>query len=618
MNDPDNFRRYLEMPHRRPAYGVNSPAVFRHLVFRIDDPSKEMSENPLRAEDYDGARTARNQFIARLNERLLSVQECCHAERKLAFARSNLPASSPSGSSSLAKQSQVKDIAYIDINRTLLTELRPGFAAGDRHGWRVRLLVDFHSEYYSLTFILDQPNDSLPTVSGDAALAQQYEILLSERPEPRTVPSSDLIKFFYDDVWQRIEPHICGFISGTPGQPADENLGMPGTRLTEFRAVALRDLKSNYSPRIAEGNTPRKIFLPGNPDADKDFSQSRFGLREWVMHNGDFVRDLLKFNQLTQSLDRDANCVLCEVLDGGAIFGSSLGQIPLPLEIDDLKTATPQTALPLRYFVVYNALSKYQLGRLIRRHHVLGELRIAALIDHDLVVRAGAQIRALGNEVDGLLVRSRRPEDKTTLSARDLRTLQEKLHNIHSEVKPGGLSYRVARSRYYADIFEKRVKELRIHRLEGFEPYDVFIARSLYQVFNFISTVGTRYTLLAERLSRLAITHEMERTAILTAEISDVQKKVLKIQRLGEAIGIGAFAYYVGHIITVFLNAAIRAACIAGGVGDDKCNQRIEKISEYMELAGIIIALFIAARYLSRIYDWWMAKADERDAKVSG
>src|SRR3569832_611734 len=89
-----------------------------------------------------------------------------------------------------------------------------------------------------------------------------------------------------------------------------------------------------------------------------------------------------------------------------------------------------------------------------------------------------------------------------------------------------GLSYRVARSRYYAEIFERRVKELRIRRLEGFEPYDIFITRTLNGVFNFISTVGTRYSLLAERLSRLAITQEMEHTAILTAEISDVQKKV--------------------------------------------------------------------------------------------
>ena len=538
MNEPEKFRHYLEMPHRRPAYGVNSPAVFRHIVFRIDG---SVEANPLRAQEYDQGRDARNRFIESLNAKLVALQKCCGATHILAFGPSTLPPLKSSVPKREKLSTVESSVATVDINRTLLTELHPKHDAG----WRVRLLVDVHSEYYSLTFILDQPNVTPEDSSGgDAAQAREYEALLSKHDDLRKAPSSDIIKFFYDKVWQNIEPHLCGF-EPEADRCIDASLDMPGVRLTEFRALALHDLNTCFAKHAAAKLPTRRIFLPDDSTIGAgNFQKSRLSLHNWVMRNDEFVHEMLKFNQLTQSIDRDANCVLCEVLDGGAIFGSSLGQIPSAPVYDDLRPALSQNLTPLRYFIIYNALSKYQLGRLVRRHHVLGELRIAALIDHDLIVRAGARIRALGNEVDALLARATHTEieqaakaagdqtgttdvtEQTTLSAEQLRHLQETLHAIHSDVEPGGLSYRVARSRYYAEIFERRVKELRIRRLEGFEPYDIFITRTLNGVFNFISTVGTRYSLLAERLSRLAITHEMERTAILTAEISDVQKKV--------------------------------------------------------------------------------------------
>jgi uncharacterized membrane-anchored protein len=229
-----------------------------------------------------------------------------------------------------------------------------------------------------------------------------------------------------------------------------------------------------------------------------------------------------------------------------------------------------------------------------------------------MIVRASAQIRSLGNKIDSILMRSQ-PQNDTTLDPHELRDIQDQLNAIQSGVKPGGLSYRVARSRYYADAFQKRVTEMRIHRLDGFEPYDIFIARNLYQVFNFISTVGVRYQALAERTLRLATSHNVERMTNMTSEINAVQQKVLKIQRLGEAIGIGAFAYYVGHIISLFIKAVVKAQCLIGHE-IEKCNERIERIDEYVEIAGIVIALIIAVTFLSKLWDWWSAKADKRDA----
>ena len=50
---------------------------------------------------------------------------------------------------------------------------------------------------------------------------------------------------------------------------------------------------------------------------------------------------------------------------------------------------------------------------------------------------------------------------------------------------------------------------------------------------------------------------------------------------------------------------------------EQTCSALIEKNSQYLELGGIILALFLAARYLGRLYDWWMKKADDRDAEQS-
>jgi hypothetical protein len=603
MGNETNFRQYMDTPHRRPAYGVNSPAAFRHIVFRIQDAPA--------AADFEQTVLARNTFIGQLNARLKDIQKRFCAERNYQFNPIQFsPASAPNPASD-------DNNSYVDISRTLVTEFHPEIASEQNLGWRTRMLVDFHSEFYSLTFIRDQPNDPAQLDAETmAAQALDYEGQLSGRPPmqnktPQPVQSAEarsaaLIKFFYEDVWTDIEPCLRELGQASPPTLA-QAYNMPGACFTEFRAVALRDLESKFAQLNAKNKAqPRKIVLIGDPRTDEDFSATRKGLRAWIMKNEDTIRDILKLNQLRR-LDRDANCVLCEVLDGGAIYGSTLGQVPVvPTAEGQIPVVIPQTT-PLRYFIVHNDLSKYQLGRLIRRHHILGELRMAALFDLTMVLNAGARIQSLGSELDHKLEKrriNRQSETDTTIDPNSLSATQNTLNEIHSSVIPSGLTYRVARSRYYADSFEKRVKEMRIHRLEGWEPYDTFISRNLTQVFFYISAVGTRYQALADRVARLAAAHNVERMTKITFEI-------WKFQKLGEAIGIGAFAYYVGHIISVFIKAIMKTECLRRHPpGAEECEELIKQQSEYIEIFGIIVALFIAVRYLSRLWDWWTTETN--------
>lgn len=589
-----SFRRFMDMPHRRPAYGVNSPAVFRHLVFRIDDH--------LKATDFEGARNARDAFLGELNDKLGAIQTTCGAMETYLF-RSASPTTLAKKSDDAAKEPNPswKSTHIVEPNRTLLTELREDDRS-EGLGWRIRMLVDFHSEYYCITFILDQKNSAALDASGDAKRAVDYEKLLSERDKVERAAqaaadgsqSAAIIGFFYEDIWTKLN----AFIKGQSAEAPQDDVKLPGTLFAEFRAIALRDLESEFAKR-KKSSDKRKIFLTGDPDTDTDFSISRYRLREWVSLNEDFVQDILKFNQLTQRVDRDANCVLCEVLDGGAIYGSSLGQIPVFPTADGAVPKTLEQKTPLRYFIVHNDLSKYQLGRLIRRHHVLGELRMAALFDLDQIVQAGARIRALGNKINERVKNAaENSSGRASVTFDDLAAFQQELNGIQSAVSLGGLSYRVARSAYYAENFGKRVEEMRIHRLEGWEPYNTFIARNLYQVFNFIATVGVRYQTLSERVNRLATAHNVERMTHVTQEI-------LKIQYLGEAIGIGAFAYYGGTIIAVVAKSIVKATCLAIGHDANECHEVVERIDEFVEVAGIVIALTIAVLCLERVWNWW-------------
>jgi len=419
---------FMKLPHRRPAFGVNAPASFMHLAYRIDES--------LEATEYEEASRKKSEFIAELNRRLRGIQ----TKFKTAEVRVFRNVAEDGALSDEAESTASADERAIDSNSTLLNELTLKLPRDDGvlSGWRIRLRVDLHAEYYSMTFILDQDDEPPPPFSG-ALRAVTYEKMLSDRERRQADPTNvespfarEVMKFFYEDLWSEFERELDGAL-------------LPDfKKFTEFRSIALRDHTSPFAIyNKAHEGAHGQIVLTGNPQHDTNLADARFGLRTWVSSNNDLVYEILKFNQLTGGIDRDANCVLCEVMDGGAIYGSSLGQSPV------LHGEQPSIDRPLRYFIVCNDLSKYQLGRLIRRHHVLGELRMAATFDIREIAIAGNKVRSLGNKIDDELKAGRLPVGA-------LGQYQAALNIIHSSIDPGGLSYRISRSRYYAKAFRER------------------------------------------------------------------------------------------------------------------------------------------------------------------
>ena len=528
MDGSTQHRHAMAIPHRRPAYGVNAPALFRHVGFRIEDPQ----ENPLTAGQDRDVADRRKVLVAKLNDSLATLQDRCETKQRLSFCMSDDDAS---------------DTA-IPIANTLLNtldRLPDGLA-----DWRARLRVDIHSEYYFITLILDQRSGQqcVPDI-GEA------ERLLSTKG-CTSVDTKSFIKKYYEEVWNDLGVFLA------------EGFGkLPGERFTEFRSIALRDTES---PFVKERHQSLDRFTIPQMDAP-EFGAARRSMRDWLTCNAPCIHEILQVQAFTRNVDQDANCVLCEMLDGAGVYGSSVRQVPAG---GNLASSTKELR-PLRYFLLYNGLSKYQLGRLVRRTHVMGELRVAAVLDAVLLDQASSRIRSLGNNIDTLL---KNPGGVATISNDEFNSVLRELNRINSLV-PGGLMYRINRSRYYANAFRERMPDMRVKRLEGWQPYDEFFQRNLYQVFNEIHQIGIRYEALSERVSRLIIARKADRLRrsqeniqMLVHEMTAADRTIAKIQELGEWIGFVAVTYYGGHIFAEILRALdgeehlIRGFVIAGGI----------------------------------------------------
>jgi len=531
MESSDQFETVMRLPHRRHAFGVNAPALFRHIGLRIET----QDENPLTATDPTTSTERRDDLIVKLNDALKRLQE--HRARGDDIY-------------SFCNSVQTSDKNRLLISETLLIELKTPPPPAQFEGWRLRFRLDMYDEYYFITLILDQRGRESHQRAREIC---ELEDQLSSGHEPATpAQSQQFLNAHYDTIWTQID----GFLARALEQ-------FPGRRFTEFRGIALRELTNPL--RRDTGDTHKISKL-----SQEASNQSRDLLRAWVARNETFVSEVLQLKQWSGVTDQDANCVLSELLGGGAIYFSSVRQAHVPSATDDPP--------PLRYFILYNGLSRYQLGRLIRRTHVLGELRCAAVLDFDLLEEASAGLRSLGNHIDNLLVR-----EGASLTDRQLKMIQHLLNRLASSRIPGGLLYRVNRSRLYVNTFQQRIEEMRVSALEGWQSYSEFFRRNLYPQFEQVDQIGKRYEMLAERVNRLTHARNAEK-------LNDFQNAMIRIQRLGEIIGLAAFTYYGGHILASVLMVIWKWPC-----GHNKtCLDLVEHSRDTLDVTGMVVAACLA------------------------
>jgi hypothetical protein len=240
----------------------------------------------------------------------------------------------------------------------------------------------------------------------------------------------------------------------------------------------------------------------------------------------------------------DREMVVCKVLHGRAIYASSLG----------FGRETSSDPAFISYLAIASTRNRRQLGRLVDRVSSMGMLRLLAVRDLPKLREASRVIRNLGPELTAIETRintAAPSPDKDGSVGSEVRSLAEaeaelrefgsKLSAIGSDIR-GGLPYRVARSRLYAESYDNILQGMRIERIEGFMPYDEFIRRRVRENFSFISRLGDRHRQLLDRY-RTAI--ELSQSISLRAIAGETNA----LAKSGHAVEFIAVTYYGSELL---------------------------------------------------------------------
>lgn len=210
---------------------------------------------------------------------------------------------------------------------------------------------------------------------------------------------------------------------------------------------------------------------------------------------------------------RDCEMTASFFLRGKAVYASSLGH-----------PVTPQSErtglVPVVYLLFVCFSDAWQLGRLLDTIHSMGVLRIAALRNIDQISNASKQLADIRASI-----RNGGSENI------------EYLHSAMDNLLRGGASWRIERSQRYWKQFLARVERLRIDRIEGFQPYDVFVNRRIGDTITFIESTGRQ---LANIRKEIDFRYQMKQTTSLERNIN----YMTSLQRAGELLLFFPLSYY--------------------------------------------------------------------------
>jgi hypothetical protein len=142
----------------------------------------------------------------------------------------------------------------------------------------------------------------------------------------------------------------------------------------------------------------------------------------------------------------------------------------------------------------------------------------------------------------------------------------------------GGLSYRVSKSRYYAEAFRNAALSLRAGAIETWWSYDQFVKRGMEPALRYIENVGIRLEKLRERLQAVkgdilqsSINHQTEATRDNTHKLERIQDTLRSILLETEYTRRSTLrvhtVYLVFGIILTVTNLILAAPKIVGLMG---------------------------------------------------
>jgi uncharacterized membrane-anchored protein len=549
--------------HLGPAPLVHAPAIVQHIAMWIGE---------LHANNKQTAGHLRNQlfsdFINKFEELNPAFQRRAPVEpHGLAEARIY---------SGLPRPSDITDGPRYRVHR---------YECDDWSSVRVRTTFELHHEYINAYSIIELPfgkakDFSENSVAGRLIRAVTYlKISLTDRynnlgnaaaggrPKRMAEVRNELEKAgVYDEIYINVWNELYSETLAGAKKHCGDRIG---GAFADFRGLAVS---------CDAANTMEEFFtdLPRAPQRTRP--PKRFNVRESVQMAHCILpfmtaepRSLRKEGRDTlKQANKDVSekeVTISRFLDGSCIYASTLGSQP-----PESKDYTEQ---PVTYCVLATDISSWQTGRLLRRLHALGTLRLAAMRYFSRINEAGDKLNELEHSLDGttpylsrMIVgysddgKETTADEATSEVFRLLWSKTTELLNIRKLAD--GLPYRVERSRYYLSQFRSVVRALRLEprgRIEGFQPYDEFVERRFGSAYEYIDMVGKRY----ERVEKqLASFYDRVRTVEATRLQRETARETHTIEEFQRVAEVGfflvAFMYYFGHSLISMLSPFLTKA----------------------------------------------------------
>jgi len=305
----------------------------------------------------------------------------------------------------------------------------------------------------------------------------------------------------------------------------------------------------------------------------------------------------------------DREFVAARIVQDRAIFISPFGARSLHEERDDPDHPDPRRST--RFTILAKGeINSRQLGRAVSQINSLGTLQIIALKDVSTIRAVGTAIR-LENEVldecakeltDAIQRRDRVPH-AIELKLCQLESRLDELANLPT----GGLTYRAFRSNYYANEFQRRLKNLDSQVVSRWQKPETFFAKRLFSVFDYIQNVSARMERLRRRISDNLETIQTKTLVDLTRGVHNIQSSGEFLSKILFVVGISTFsgevlapAYQVG--LSSFQVLALPDGCLPPSADlPDNCKAAFRLNGYLLGAFGAIVALFGGKFVWSRI-----------------
>lgn len=621
--------------HRKSPKVLSAPAATWYLAFWTNAGQRDIEGSE---EEVAKIKNTLDSFILLL---------CCAIHKNPGVERKPVDENAPDGKSRKVQLSpSISGISLLFNNTLVEDSFRFGqnrlnkrqddiFTSSSRSvslefTWKkldVTIRFEIHQEYFSIsTFVeldtnrkkqtsysdLDDLNKNLRSIvkylnSSKPAAETPSQRSGGKSPPPEGSPSEDdwtehINKYCFHDFWKTYEEDVLsdGSLKAFTSDEIFKNI------FADFRGFIASDQAVEFSDRdFFNENKPPKW----GQDAKK------------------------KFLPLIQHRDRAKDiryeCAVNYMLDGRALYMSTLGP--------QLPSMPENERIPVE-FIIYahqrhngaTIVNKWQLGRIVNQMLLLGTLRLCALKDVKLLHKASRQLSQLDEYTQAARVAIARAEAKASalrasrlanpkqrrsassneaaneipsaasdnnaalsqeLEAMELITkAREKLNDITGNFlrdTGSGLLYRIERSRHYVKQFDESVKLLRIKRVEGDQPYDLFIRRRLGSEFDYIDRLGIRHERATQTIGTLDQNYLAITQNALVEQANQIDEDIHTIQKWGEFVLLAALVpYYVTHLLVLIIGEqdaplmAVNVWVIFIAIAFVNYNRLLEKFAE--------------------------------------